>query len=236
MIVVRNRFYFIFALTVTLLTTVGFFRTFYARPLFDLPPLPSMLMLHGIAGTAWLVLFVIQTHLIAARRVKVHMTLGMSGAVLALVFVVTGVATALQAAVANLPRPMGLTSQQFFIVPLSSIGLYAICFAAALALRRNTAFHKRLMVLAMISVLGPAIFRVIRLLHGTDYFLIAQTAIPAVLILWCLINDWRKHHLVHPVYAIGGSLIVLSWPLRMAVAHSDTWTNIAGWVVRNVSM
>ncbi|KQW45538.1 MULTISPECIES: hypothetical protein [unclassified Roseateles] len=227
MSIARSRFYSVFALAVALLTLVGFFRTFYARPLFSLPPLPSMLTLHSVVFTAWVIVFFVQVRLIAARQVKAHMALGLAGTALAVLVVVVGLVPAIDVALSNRRSPMGLTSQQFFIVPIFSIGTFAIFFALGVALRRNAAYHKRLMMLAMVAVLGPAVFRVLKLLNGAGYFLVVETAIAAALVLWCIAHDWRKHHCVHPVYAVGGSLLVLSWPLRMAIAPTQVWTNMA---------
>lgn len=229
--VTRSRFHTFFALAVALLVGVGFFRTFYARPLFHLPPLPSLYVLHGIVFTTWLVLFVTQTRLIAARKVAVHRKLGMAGAVLAAIVIIVGVITALKSAAIPQPRPLGMSSQQFSIVALTSITLFAISITAALTLRRKPEYHRRLMVLAMISVLGPPVARLIMLFHAGTHFLVIQTAVPALLLLWCLINDWRKQHLIHPVYAIGGAVIVLSWPLRIAIAQTDAWISISGWLM-----
>ncbi|MDR7299748.1 hypothetical protein J2X16_005118 [Pelomonas aquatica] len=229
--IARSRFYSAFALAVTLLTLIGFFRTFYARPLFNLPPLPSTLALHSVVFTAWVLLFFVQTRLIAARRVKAHMALGLAGAVLGLLVVVVGLVPAIDVALSGRRSPMGLTSEQFFIVPIFSIGTFAVYFALGMALRRNAAYHKRLMMLAMIAVLGPAIFRVLKLFNGAGLFLAVETAIAAALVLWCLAHDWCKHHFVHPAYAVGGSLLVLSWPLRMAIAPTEVWTTMARWLL-----
>jgi len=230
--IARSRFHSYFALAVSLLIIVGFFRSFYARPWFDLPPLPSLMVLHGIVFTAWLVLFVVQTQLVAARRVAVHRKLGIAGTVLAFAIVVIGVITALQSAAIPQPRPLGMSSQQFSIVALTSITLFAIFIVAAIALRRKPEYHRRLMVLAMISVLGPPIARLLMLFHAGRYFLIVQGGIAAVLVIWCLINDWRKQHVIHPLYAIGGTIIVLSWPLRIAIGQTETWLNMSAWLMQ----
>lgn len=231
--ITRSRFHSFFALAVSILIVVGFFRTFYARPWFDLPPLPSLMVLHGIVFTAWLVLFVVQTRLVAARRLAVHRKLGIAGAVIAFAVIVIGAITALQAATIVQPRPLGMTSLQFMIMPMSSIALFAVCIVAAISLRRKPEYHRRLMVLAMISVLGPPAARLLLLFNAGPYFLIAQTLIAALLVLWCLIHDWRRQHFIHPVYAIGGALIVLSWPARVAFGRTDAWVNISGWLVKH---
>jgi len=230
----RSRFHTFFAITVALLIVVGFFRTFYARPLFDLPPLPSLYVLHGIVFTAWLVLFVVQTRLVATRKVAVHRKLGIAGAVFAAAIIIIGVITAIHSAAIPQPRPLGMSSQQFSIVALTSITLFTIFIAAAISLRRKPEYHRRLMVLAMISVLGPPIARLLMLFHAGRYFLVVQGGVAALLVVWCLINDWRKQHIIHPLYAIGGIIIVLSWPLRIVVGQTESWTSISAWLMRHL--
>ena len=233
--VVRNRFYFSIALTIALLVTIAFTRTFYARPLFDLPPLPTLMQVHGAVFTAWMVLFVVQVRLIAAHKVQTHRKLGIAGALLAAAVVAVGVMTAFESSLATRPRAMGLTSPQFVLVPLSAIAFFAVFVALGIAYRKRAALHKRFMVLAMLAVLGPPVARLMVLAGAQNYFLFIQTTVPAVFVAWCLIADWRKNHIVHPVFAIGGGLLVVSWPLRVMFAQSDAWAVASGWIVRHAA-
>jgi hypothetical protein len=224
---VRSRFYSHFAIVIAVFLVGAFARTYYLRFLSGLPPLSQMLHLHGIVSTAWIILFVAQTRLIAARRVDLHMKVGIAGLVLAIAAIVVGVATtALTAAVPHI-RPSGLTSSQFTAIPLTSLVLFGAFIGLALALRRRSDFHKRLMLLAMISVLGPGVGRLVQLLGIAPFGFYVQTGVILVLVGWCLVHDWRQHRLVHPVFAYGGALLIASWPLRMALARSEMWMPVA---------
>ena len=223
--VVRNRFYFSIALALSLLLSLGFMRTFYARPLFDLPPLPTLMHVHGAVFTAWFLLFIAQTRLIATHNIKAHKTLGTIGAALAVVIIFVGTLTAFSLALATRPQG-GPPPSQFLAVSLPDIVLFAGFVGAALALRKRPALHKRFMVLAMISVLGPAVGRLVVLSGAIEYFLVIQSAVPALFVAWCLINDWRRHHIVHPVFAYGGAFIVISWPLRDALGRTQAWAAV----------
>lgn len=229
-IVVRSRFYSVIALVFGAVIIAGFARTYYLRPLFDLPPLSTLVHLHGLVFSAWLVLFVVQTRLVARRDFRLHQKLGYAGAVLAALVVVVGVVTALVGAPEPRPRPMGLTGLQFLAFPLTAIAFFAACVAGAIALRKRAALHKRLMVLAMIAVLGPPVARLMRLAGSGDHFLAVQTLVAAGFVAWVLLYDYRKYRMVQPVFAVGGVLLVLSWPARYAVAQSDAWLAIAQWL------
>jgi hypothetical protein len=228
--VVRNRFYAVIALALATLVLVAFARTYYLREWFTVPPINLLLHLHSIAFTGWFVLFVVQTRLISRQDYHTHMQLGIAGLVLAAVVVVLGVATAVESASAPRLRGGGMNSQQFVFVPLFAIALFGMLVAAAAVFRKRAQLHKRLMILAMLSVLGPPVARLIMLTQSGGHFLAIQTAVPAVFVAWCLVSDWLKYRIVHPVYAIGGTLLVLSWPFRMWVARTPEWESIGRWM------
>jgi hypothetical protein len=143
-----------------------------------------------------------------------------SGVLLAVLVVVFGVIAAFDSSVGTRPGPMGLTREQSVVIPLTTITLFAAFVTTALLLRQRPALHKRFMVLGMISVLSPPIARLVRLAEFEDYFLAIQIMVPALFIGWCLSNDWRTQRIVHPIYAIGGMFLVLSWPLRVLLGQA----------------
>jgi hypothetical protein len=228
--VVRNRFYPFIALVLAALVLVAFARTYYLRYWFDVPPITTLLHLHSIAFTAWVVLFVIQTRLIAKQDYRTHMQFGIAGIAVAALVVFFGFATAIVSAGAPRVRPMGMNSQQFVFVPLLAITLFAVLVAAAVLLRKRAQLHKRLMMLAMISVLGPPIARLIMMTHSGKHFLAIQMAVPAAFIIGCLVSDWVKYRVVHPVYAVGGALLIISWPIRVMIAQTPQWESVGRWL------
>lgn len=230
--VVRNRVYLALAAALAAFVFVGFARTYYLRTLFDVPPITYLLHAHGILFTAWVVLFLLQVRLIARHDYRAHMRLGIAGmAVAAAVFVVGILATIASAGAADgRPRPMGMTPVQFSILPASSILLFGALVLAAFLLRKRAAVHKRLMVLAMIAVLGPPTARLIRATGLGHDFLAIQTAVTAAFVIGALIADWARHRSLHAVYAIGGTLLVLSWPARMWFARTPAWEAVGQWM------
>lgn len=71
-------------------------RAYPGRPL--TPPIKTLLIAHGMGMAAWMVLFIVQPLLIAARNYKIHMRLGLFGAGLAAVVSVLGINVAVGAA------------------------------------------------------------------------------------------------------------------------------------------
>ncbi len=75
-----RRLYMAVAIAFPLLILAGFGRTYYAKGLFDVPPLASLIVhVHGLLMTAWVALFGAQVWLISSRRIRLHQRLGYAG-------------------------------------------------------------------------------------------------------------------------------------------------------------
>ena len=230
--VARPAFYRHMAIALSLFVIVGFSQTYYLRFLTDLPPLATLVHLHSVVFTAWLLVFIVQTRLVAAQRVDLHMKLGI--AALALAVVIVAISFATTAVKATIPRvnPGGLTPPQFSIVGIMSLVLFAGFLALGIAFRRRAVYHKRFMVLAMIAVLSPAASRIVAQLGLREHWTYLVPIFPALFVATCLAYDWRKQRIVHPVYAVGGAAIIASWPLRLMIGHSDWYQPIGEWIAK----
>src|SRR5258708_6889837 len=156
----ERRMYLWFAALMPLIILAGFARTYYLKGFFGDPPLPGLLVqLHGLVMTLWVLLFIAQVTLVARRRIRTHQRLGLLGAILAALIVVVGVATAIAAAARGAsPGPPAL---QFLVIPLGDMLVFAILVGTALYWRRGRLdIHKRLMLLAAVNLLAPAIARI----------------------------------------------------------------------------
>jgi len=223
------------AIVFPLLVLFGFGRTYYLKPFFTVPPLPSMLVhVHGLLMTAWVVLFITQVRLISSRRVRLHRRLGYGSVGLAVFIVASGIPTALRASKYGSPSfPPGISQLAFLIVPAFDLALFAILFSAAIYFRRNPATHKRLMLLTAINLLPPAIARIpIASLQamGPLWFF----GLPTVLALLCLGLDVRRHDHVNKVFAAGIVVLIASYPLRLGLMNTAAWLSAAGWLVNFV--
>ncbi len=96
----RSSFFTIMAGALLLLVVAGFVPTLYARPLFDVPPIPFYLYLHGVVLSGWFVWFFGQSFLIRAGSVASHRRFGAWGACYGAVVV----AASLMATLGAVPR------------------------------------------------------------------------------------------------------------------------------------
>ncbi len=220
-----RRLYIWFAVFMPIIVLAGFARSYYLKGFFGTPALPGLLVhLHGIVMTSWVVLFVIQVSLVATRRTRTHQRLGVFGAVLAALVLVVGVLTAIAAAARGAtPGPPAL---QFLVVPLGDMLAFAVLVGTALYLRRRLDIHKRLMLLAAVNLLAPAIARIPLHFIETGGAL-AFFGLTDLCLLACVAFDTVKNRRLHPVFLWGTLLIIASQPLRLMLAGTDVWMRFA---------
>jgi hypothetical protein len=228
-------FYSGVAIAMAIIVFVGFAPTYYLRGFFGAPTtvsgattLSPLARLHGALFTAWVVLFIVQTALIANRGVKVHRRLGIAGAVLAAAMVAVGVRTAIAAA-ARGAAPPGADPLAFLAIPLFDMVLFPLFVGAALWHRRNKEAHKRLMLLAYIAILVAAVARWPGVL---PYGPLAFFGLTFIVLLIAVLYDLASRRRVHPAYIWGGALLVASVPVRLMMAGTNAWRGIAEFLTR----
>ncbi len=225
----RERLFYT-GMVVAIVITVfaGFSRTFYLRPYFQTQPLIPLLVLHGVVFSSWMVLLITQTTLIATKRTRTHMRLGIAGGVLATLMIVIGTVTALVRAKGPSPVP-DVNQLSFLTIPLGDILVFAILVSAAFYFRRQADVHKRLMLLATIGILPAAVARwpfAFIQQHGP----LAFFGLSDLFIVPCLIYDLLTRGRPHRATVLGGALIVISHPLRLVIGSTHAWLAFATWL------
>ncbi len=209
-----------------LFVLAGYFRTYYGSAFFDVPPLPSKLVhVHGMVMTAWVIYFSVQIALIRTRNVKLHMTMGMAGIVLAVLVVITGTMTAYDANLVRASAPPGWDAKAFFLVPMFDMLQFVILFSAAIYYRKRPTEHKSLMLLTALNFLPAALFRLPIL--PPEQGMIQAFGGASVIALGCLAWHSVKHRKVNWVFAAGVVMMIVSVPLRIAIGETQAWREIA---------
>ena len=228
----RERFFFTgMAIAMTITVFAGFSRTWFLRPYFrQTQSLIPLLILHGTIFTSWIVLLVVQTTLIATKRAKTHMRLGIAGGVLACLMLIVGTITALVRAKGPSPLP-DVNPLSFLTIPLGDMLIFAILVGAAFYFRRRLDTHKRLMLLATIALLPAAVARLPIGFIETGGPLVFF-GLSDLFILPCLAYDLVSRGRPHRATVIGGALIVVSHPLRMVIGMTHAWIVFATWLTR----
>src|SRR5262249_16855541 len=142
-----------------LLVFAGFARTYYLKIYTGAPPLSPLLHLHGIVFTSWILLFVLQTTLVAAHRVHTHRRLGLATLPLAAAMIFVGVVTVTTGLRLGHNASGAPDSVAFLAVPLGDMLIFAILIGFGVYYRQRKDVHKRLMLLATLSLLTAPLGR-----------------------------------------------------------------------------
>lgn len=230
--IIRNRFPPIAAAAIAAVVFIGFARTYYLKFLFDAPPLTLRAHLHGLAATAWIALHVVQAKLIAAHRADLHRRLGIFTACIGYVMAVQGLQLGIAAAAAG-HAPPGRDPLEFLSVPITTASMFVIALSAALVLRRRREWHKRLMFLASLVLIVPAVGRFDVLVQqslGLPRAVLGFVTLGAF-ITWACWNDWRRTRRIHPAYLYGGPALVIGLRMGREIGFMDWWRPVAQWLV-----
>lgn len=208
-----HQFYFSIALAL-MLTVIAGFGLNAAMGRVTIRTLPPLVHVHGLTFMGWIILYTYQNWLILQGDVARHRQLGWIGAFLALAVFVVGLSTALMAI--HLHRqPFFFTPPFFLVLTTLSLIAFAGLVGAAVLMRRQTEWHRRLMLCGTIVLINPAWGRLLPMpLLGQ---VIGQWAICAALmlyVLWGMIHDRRVRGHVHPAYWWGAGTLLL-WQALM---------------------
>ena len=227
----RSVFYSGIAAAIAVAVFFGFAHTFFLRGYVSLPtgfgPLSPLLLLHGVVATAWIGVFCLQTSLVAIGRTDLHRRLGVAGAGVAAAMFIVGAVVAI-AAMRHHVEPFGIDRRVWFMgVTFPGILAFGSLVLAAVALRRRSEAHKRLMLLATITLLAPAGGRL--LAHNFDDvtlsgFLFANFALPDVFVVAAVVYELWSRRRVHPALVLGGGALLL---LPVLVVAAGTPTGLA---------
>jgi len=222
-------FYPIMCLLVLVTIWLGFAKTYYAAGLVR-AHLPSpVIHVHAVVFTLWLLTLVTQISLVSARKVKLHMAVGLWGFSLAIVMVIVGVASGINALRRDMSPPLsGLSPLTFFAVPMFTIALFAAMAAWSYSMRRRPDYHKRLMMAANIVLLSPAIGRFPYTLTpmGPTVQNLIQFAFLAVMVGYDLVVLKKVHRATWQ-----GALVVVVVTLAMVpIGMTPLWQHFAQWL------
>ena len=152
-----RRLFRVAAAVIAVAMLVGFARNYYFRIWLGTRPITFMVHVHGLIMTAWAALFLTQVALVARRQVDLHRKLGTLGAILATLIVPLGIYTIARSIDRQVPdADWKATAELFVAFDGLSLLLFGALVGMALSLRRRTEVHKRLMLMAIVSLLPPA--------------------------------------------------------------------------------
>lgn len=200
-----------------LIAFVGFARSYFLSEWNNSPPLRLTMHVHGVLATAFMLLLVAQTMLVGTRRPALHRRVGVFGVMLAMLFFVSS----FPAGVAML-QIRGASDEAIsrFALPFVAAPVFAMFFAAAVHFCRPPEIHKRMMLLAMIEAVTPALARLpVPAEFMAHALLLSLLTLLAAFVLRDLIVEGRA-----PAASLWGvALLLASLPARGALGRADAW-------------
>lgn len=205
-------------------------RTFSASP---------VIHVHGLLFFTWSLYFVFQSWLAASGRIVNHRSLGILGVSIATAMTMMGFLASVHVMQQAASLGQWDAGVAFAIVPLSGIAFFAGVFALAIANTRRPETHKRLMLLAAISILDAAIARWFMVFLAPPGpagppplpVTIPPAIVAFLLLVVAMVRDKRAEGRVHPVYIYGGiaylAVKLLNWP----VSDTAAWHAFAGGIL-----
>ena len=229
----RYDHYFFTAAALLMLFTVlvGFARTYFLAGVFR-APLPSLIIhIHGAAFTAWVLLLVTQTSLVAAGRTDIHRRLGIAGLLLGSLMVILGIfaATDLLLRQAGHLDPFGRDPKAFYIVPLTDMVLLATFLYCAFRNRRDSPAHKRYIYLASAALMVAPIAR-LPIAFSARHVRI-DTLLAESFLLFLIAYDYWSTRKIHRATLWAGAFLVFIQQIRFPLGKTALWHSFADWVI-----
>jgi hypothetical protein len=228
-------FYFYMAASCVAVAFLGFAPTYWMPVVQGTFRANPIVHIHGLTFFAWTLFFAFQTWLAASGRLARHRAVGLIGISFATLVTVLGTLVAI-----NMMRNAAAIGQAeagfaFALVPLSGILLFAVLVAFAIGNVRRPEWHKRLMLVATISLLEAAIARWFFVFLAPagppGPPLVEATFQPAVvtvgLLLVGIAYDWRLRGRVHPAYLVGTGAYIALKLVELPLSATPAWHTVA---------
>ncbi|MHB1858095.1 MAG: hypothetical protein ACYCPM_11745, partial [Acidobacteriaceae bacterium] len=193
------------------------------------------LALHAPVFIVWLLILTAQVLLVLRDRVSWHRKLGWFAAGWAGLMAVMGPWAAMASQAVNLHNPP-LGDPQFISVNIVDIGGFLVLLAWGFTLRKNPAAHKRMMILATVSLADPGFARFSAYVIPTE----PHSVIPwflwmfygnALLVLLMLAWDWWNRRLVRSFVVGSAALLAAEYVASLLYFWGPWKTLTTEWVL-----
>jgi hypothetical protein len=225
---VENRFFVAMSLLLLATVLVGFAKSYFLAGLVR-AALPNRLIhVHAVLFSCWILLLIAQALLISANRFDLHRRVGLLGFGLACGMSVIGVMAATDS-LTRIKMVGSIDMRAFYAVPLFDIIVFAVLILFAYRWRHDPATHKRLILIASITIVDAAtgrdpLTRITHLPYLNNVFTQLYTVLLAGFDLWYL----RR---IHRATLIAGTFSIVMLLLALPLGKTGPWMAFASWML-----
>ena len=214
-------FYSGMAVLLCICVYIGFSPTYFQAGMVR-APLPSpVLHIHGAIFTLWMLLFVVQSALISARRVRWHRSLGTIAFCLPPLMIILGVIAAIDALRRGV-RIGPLDPAVSLAIPLIGILGFSVVIYASWRTRRRPDAHKRLILIATICLVGAAFGRFPWTRFGVPQAAGVVTGVGGLLVVVIAYELITTRH-IHRSTMWAAPLVFASVALAVPIGMTPAW-------------
>jgi hypothetical protein len=228
----RNWLFLATAILLAVLTFAGFAPSYWMPMASGRLELHPIMHVHGALFFLWALFLVLQSALIAGKRVLVHRELGLLGIALASAMLFSGVLANILQVQLQFGGPRPEVVRNVAALGFSAMLMFAVFVGAAIANIRRQDLHRRLMILASFAIIGAAVVRLMRFVPDTTQpqrALLGAVLVDLIL-LAVIALDRRSTGRVHPVWIAGGGFLLANQIVRVLVAQTPPWVEFTAWL------
>lgn len=220
-----ERFFLRSAIMMAIIIATGFsFQVAMGRSTFASP---TRVHVHAVLFMGWVAIYLTQNVLVAIGRTDLHRKLGWAAAVWMVAMIASGfVVTVAMVRAGSVPfffQPL-----HFLIFDPMAVLTFGGLTTAAILLRRQTEWHRRLHFCGMTILLAPAFGRLLPLPLMQPWAWEATVAVTLLFPLAGILADFRRSRRVHSAWHWGLAAIIGSFVLTQALTYSSIGTMIYG--------
>lgn len=197
----------------------------FHRFLNENPPAPKILLPHEIVFIGWLILLTAQVLFVLGSRIAWHRTLGWVMAGWACLMVILGFWASFASDAVNLNTPF--SDPPFLSVIFEGLFTFALLLAWGIALRKNPAAHRRMMILSTVAIVDPGFERFAVYLWPNEphsvviwffYTFYGNVLLIALMAAW----DIYRNRLIRS-FVFGSAILLASEALASALYFWPPW-------------
>jgi hypothetical protein len=226
---VEDKFFVGMSLLLLATVLVGFAKSYFLAGLIQ-APLPNQLIhIHAALFSCWIVLLIAQASFISANRFDLHRQFGLFGFGLASGMTIIGVMAATDS-LRRIKMVGHIDMRTFYAVPMFDIIVFAVLVFFAYRWRHDPATHKRLILIASITIVDAAtgrdpLTKITQLPYLNNVFTQLYTVLLAGFDLWYLKR-------IHRATLTAGLFSIVMLLVAIPIGSMGPWMAFANWMLR----